>query len=88
MTQSSSIPEVKQFILDRFLAGEDPSKLAPDTPLVSGGIIDSLGMLDLVAFLEKQYSVEFEAHEVAPANFETLTMIDALVQNKRTKAGT
>jgi len=88
MTQSSSIPEVKQFILERFLAGEDPSKLALDTPLVSGGIIDSLGMLDLVAFLETKYSVEFEAHEVAPANFETLTSIDTLLQSKRSKAGT
>jgi acyl carrier protein len=73
---------VKQFILDRFLSGEDPSRLTSTTPLVSGGILDSLGLIELVSFLEKSFGVEFEAHEIDPAHFDTLAAIDALVQRK------
>jgi len=77
------MPAVKQFILDHFLAGEDPARLTPTTPLITGGIVDSLGLLDLVMFLEQQFHVEFEAHEVDPAHFDTLAAIDAILQRKR-----
>jgi acyl carrier protein len=82
MTASSSIPDVKQFVLDHFLVGEDPNKLDPTTPLVSGGIMDSTDLLDLIAFLEKRYQIEFTAHETDPVNFDTMNAIDALVQSK------
>lgn len=82
MTGPDVLPAVKQFILDRFLAGEDPGKLTSATPLVSGGILDSLGLLDLVAFLEQTFGIEFEAHEVDPAGFDTLALIQELVHRK------
>jgi acyl carrier protein len=81
-------PAVKQFVLDHFLAGEDPAHLTPTTPLITGGIIDSLGLLDLVMFLEQQFHVEFEAHEIEPAQFDTLAGIDALLQRKGAKPAT
>lgn len=83
MTEPTSMLAVKQFILDHFLAGEDPARLTPTTPLITGGIVDSLGLLDLVMFLEQQFHVEFEAHEVDPAHFDTLAAIDAILQRKR-----
>ena len=46
---------VKRFILDTFLPGEDPSALEYDTPLISGGIIDSISTLKLVTFLEEEF---------------------------------
>jgi len=74
---------VKGFILDRFLGGEDPSLLGPETPLISGGILDSLATLELVSFLERQFGIELEAHEVDAERLDTLTKIDALVAAKR-----
>ena len=85
MTEPVASQAVKQFILERYLAGEDPSRLTNTTPLVSGGILDSLALLDLVAFIEKRFGCEFEAHEVDPAHFDTLAAIDALVQGKLAK---
>lgn len=82
MTHPSIQPTVKQFILERFLAGEDPSRLTSSTPLVTGGILDSLGLLDLVAFLEQSFGIEFDAHEVDPSAFDTLAGIETLVQRK------
>lgn len=82
MAASSSIPDVKQFVLDNFLKGEDPNKLTPTTPLVTGGIMDSVDLLDLIRFLEKRYKIEFSAHEMDPVNFDTMLAVDALVQSK------
>lgn len=82
MGRAVEIQAVKQFILDRYLAGEDPSRLTATTPLVSGGILDSLALLDLVAFLEEQSGVEFEAHEVDPGNFESLAAIESMIRGK------
>ncbi len=76
------IGPVKQYLLDTFLKGEDPSALRNDTPLISGGILDSLATLELVSFLEQRFGIQLEAHEVDAERLDTLTSIAALVQGK------
>ncbi|MBK8005239.1 MAG: acyl carrier protein [Gemmatimonadetes bacterium] len=76
------IPQVKQYILDHHLPGENPANLTLTTPLVSGGILDSLATLDLVAFLEGRFGIELEAHEVDRDRLDTLEKIAELVQGK------
>ena len=73
---------VKEYLLKTFLPGEDPDSLTPDTPLISGGILDSISTVKLVTFLEEQYKVEFQAHEINSDNLETLTDIANTVQLK------
>jgi acyl carrier protein len=81
----STIPAVKAFILEHYLVGESPDRLTPTTELIDSGILDSLATLELVAFLEKQYAIELEAHELDATNLGTLTTIDRLVQSKLAK---
>lgn len=76
------IQAVKDFILTSFLPGEDPSALTPTTPLITGGILDSLATLELVSFLEERYGIELEAHEVDASRLGTLNDIAKLVQTK------
>lgn len=73
---------VKQFILDEFLPGESPDSLAADTPLISGGILDSISTLKLVSHLEDTYGVEFKASEVNADHLDTLEAITAIVDRK------
>jgi len=76
------IGPVRQYILDTVLRGEDPSALRSDTPLISGGILDSLATLELVSFLEQRFGIQLEAHEVDAERLDTLSAIAALVQGK------
>lgn len=76
------IPAVKQYILDQYLPGENPANLTLTTPLVSGGILDSLATLDLVAFLEGTFGIQLEAHEVDRDRLDTVERIAALVNAK------
>lgn len=73
---------VKDYILSEFLPGEDPGELTDSTPLITGGILDSLAALKLVQFLEEQYGILFEAHEVDIDNLNTISSISSFVHSK------
>jgi acyl carrier protein len=66
---------IKNFIMEEFLPGEDPEELTETTPLISGGILDSIATLKLVMFMEEKYSVNFEPHEVDKENLDDLVSI-------------
>jgi acyl carrier protein len=73
---------VKAYLLEEFLPGEDPSALDSSTPLVTGGILDSISTLKLVNFLEQRYGIEFQAHEMGVDRLNTLADIAAVVRSK------
>lgn len=73
---------VKDYVLREFLVGERPEALEETTPLISGGILDSISTLKLVSFLEERYGVEFQAHEVSADHLDTLTDIAEIVESK------
>lgn len=73
---------IKNFIMAQFLPGEDPSELTDDTPLISGGILDSIATLQLVMFIEESYRVSFEPHEVDKENLDSLNLMVKLLKSK------
>ena len=77
------IEAVRKYILDEFLPGEPPESLAHDTPLISGGILDSIATLKVVLFLEDRYGVVLAAHEVDRERLDTLDRIAELLASKR-----
>ncbi len=74
--------QIKQYILNEFLPGENPDELTDSTPLITGGILDSLAILKLVAFLEEQYNIEIQPNETGVDYLNTVPDIVSLVQNK------
>jgi acyl carrier protein len=73
---------VKEYILEEFLPGEDPAGLADETPLITGGILDSIATIKMAAFLEKQYGIQIEAHEMNTQHFNTIASLASLVHSK------
>jgi len=73
---------VRAFILHSCLLGAAPEELLDDTPLVSGGIVDSLATVQLVAELEERYGIAIEPHEAGVAFMDTVRDIVALVMGK------
>lgn len=74
---------VSDFILAQFLPGEDPSELTESTPLITGGVLDSIATLKLVVFLEDRFGVLVEAHEAGVDNLDSVARIAALIASKR-----
>lgn len=82
MAEEAIQQTVKDYVLKEFLAGEGPETLEGGTPLISGGILDSISTLKLVSFLEDHYSIEFAAHEVSADHIDTLSAIAKIVAAK------
>jgi acyl carrier protein len=70
------------FVLREFLPGEDPDELTDRTPLITGGILDSISTLKLVTFLEDHFGITIEAHEAGVEHLDTIADIGALVAAK------
>ncbi len=77
---------LRDYILNEFLPGEDPSELDDRTPLITGGILDSISTLKLVVFLEERFGVTVEAHEAGVEHLDSVGQIIALVQEKKQAA--
>ena len=73
---------VREFILKEFLPGEDPNELTDATPLITGGILDSIATLKLVLFMEEKFGVTLEAHETDAEHLNTVSDIERLVRSK------
>jgi acyl carrier protein len=74
---------VKTFILTEFLPGEDPTALTDTTPLMTTGILDSIAVLKVVTFLEKDFGITIEPHEAVVDNLNTISEIARLVMSKK-----
>lgn len=73
---------VKGYILKEFLPGENPAELTDSTPLITGGILDSLATIKLVAFLEQRFQIQIQAHETMIDYLDTIPDIAQLVSSK------
>ena len=74
---------VRGYILKEFLPGEDPSELTDETPLITGGILDSISTLKLVVFLEEKFGITVEAHEAGVEHLDSVRQIVDLIAEKR-----
>jgi acyl carrier protein len=83
MDQETIKAAVKNFILNEFLPGEDPAVFTETTPLMTTGILDSIAVLKVVTFLEKQFGITIEPHEAVVENLNSLSDIARLVMSKK-----
>jgi acyl carrier protein len=75
--------EMQKIILDyvkeEYLE-EDDDKVDIDTPLISGGIVDSFSMVSLKRFLENKYKISIPDDKATPEAFDTVNKICSLVK--------
>lgn len=75
--------EVREYIVREFLYEEGGDELTSSTPLISGGVLDSISTVKLVSFLEDRYDIRFDTHEISAKYLETLDDIAATVERKK-----
>jgi acyl carrier protein len=77
--------EVRSFLIsDPIYRGLLPSEFADDFPLVESGALDSIGIINLVSFLEKKFGITIEPKDLDEANFGTILTIEAFVRLRKT----
>lgn len=74
--------EIRQFIGENFLFGEEDCKLSNDDSLLENGVIDSTGVLELVSFLEEKYRFKINDNELVPANLDSISGLIQFIDRK------
>ena len=75
----SNAVTIKQFILEEFLPDVGPDELSADHDLLADGVIDSLGLLKLIAWVEDRFALAVDDTALDPDNFRSVAAIDAFV---------
>lgn len=81
MTQTIK-DKVRAFVIENFLFGDSSYDLAETASLIENDIIDSTGVLELVAFIEDQFGVAMADSDIVPANLDSLARISAFIEAK------
>ncbi len=74
---------VKEFIQSELIRDRSHADLKITNNLIETGIIDSLGIQKLLAYLETTFSIQIADDELIPDNFQTIEAISAFVRDKR-----
>ena len=84
VSASGAYDLIRGFILKRASRGERVKvAIGPATPLVESELIDSFGIMELIAYLEEAFHIKISQKEVTVENFRTIDKIIALVQSKK-----
>jgi acyl carrier protein len=73
--------KIRDFIVENFLFG-DANGLADDTSFLREGIIDSTGILELVAFLENEFPITVDDEELVPENLDSINSLAIYLEKK------
>ncbi len=73
--------KIKTFIIENFLFGSEDG-LKDETSFLEEGIIDSTGILELVTFLEEEFSIAIEDEELIPENLDSINNVTAFLERK------
>ena len=73
--------KIQAFLVDKFPLARKAA-VSTNTPLLENGILDSLGILDIVSYLESEFNIVFHDDELIPENFRSLSAISAFVVEK------
>ena len=74
---------IQKFILENYLFSTDRSALGFDDSLLGRGIVDSIGMLEIIMFIEEQLGVTVKDEEMIPDNLDSVNRIAAFVESRR-----
>lgn len=75
----TSKTRLREFIIENFLFGDTEYVLADDASLIDNDIMDSTGVLELVAFIDEAFGVKMADADIVPAHLDSLSKIDAFV---------
>ena len=85
MKMETVTDRIRDHLAEHFPAART-RRLDLDESLLTNGILDSLGVLDVVAFLESEFKITVTDEDLLPENFESLGRLTAFVEARQTEA--
>jgi acyl carrier protein len=77
------IDDVKKFVFSELAFNIPHESISLDDNLLSQGIIDSMGIMQLVSFIEEKYGISVLPEDVVPENFHSLNALKVFIELKQ-----
>ena len=74
--------QIRNYIAETFLFSDDGFNMSDDVSFLDEGIIDSMGVLELIMFTEETFTVSVEDDEIKPENFDSVNKLYDYIQRK------
>ncbi len=71
---------ILEYVINEYQEDED-DEITYETPLISGGFVDSFSMVSLKVFLEKKFNISIPDDQATPEAFDSVTKIVTLVKS-------
>jgi acyl carrier protein len=75
--------KIKEFIMRDVNPERNLERLEDDEPLIDSGIIDSLGVLKILAFLDDAFGIDLSSEQIKLENFKNVTSICSLIEKEQ-----
>jgi D-alanine--poly(phosphoribitol) ligase subunit 2 len=72
--------KIREYVVDEYVEEGEEIEVKDDTPLISGGLVDSFSMVSLKLFLETEYKIKIPDEKATAETFDTVNAIAALVR--------
>jgi acyl carrier protein len=83
MARAEIQKQVRDFVIENLLLGEEESEFSDTQSFLESGLIDSTGILEIIGFLEEQYAITIEDDEMVPENLDSVERIVVFLQNRQ-----
>lgn len=74
---------IREFIITNFLFGSTDTNFSDDDSFLETSIIDSTGILELVAFVETNFGIEVADRELVPENLDSISKLASFIEKKK-----
>lgn len=87
LAQEAVKAQVRQYIAANFMMGANVAELGDDDSFMGQNVIDSAGVLELIAYLEQTYGIKVDEDEMIPDNLDSLNGVGRYLQRKLNGTG-
>lgn len=78
--------ELRTYVADNLLYIDDGFEYDDDSSFIGEGLLDSLGISELTAYIQSAFGITLEQHEITPDNFDSINKLAAFIRRKQAGA--
>ncbi len=83
MDENTVLKEIREYVVENFLLGDEEDEFSDSESFLESGLIDSTGILEVIAFLEETYEIAVDDEEMIPENLDSVDRVARFVVSKK-----
>ncbi len=86
-TREDMISSIRSYLFESFLLGFSSDDFPDDRSFYEAGVLDSIGVIEIVSYIEQNFDITFDNNEIVPENVSTINQIADFITQKKSPIG-